>query len=71
VTVLSGTFLLGMGESADRERTKALPAGSFFAFEPGEPHFVFTEEETVIQLNRSGPWGIQYVNPADDPRKKQ
>jgi quercetin dioxygenase-like cupin family protein len=68
VTVLSGTFLLGMGDSADQAQTKALPAGSFFAFQPGEPHFVFTEEETVVQINSSGPWGIEYLNSQDDPR---
>jgi quercetin dioxygenase-like cupin family protein len=70
VTVISGTFHLGTGETADRARTKALPAGSFFAFEPGMTHFVFTDEETVVQLNSTGPWGIAYVNPADDPRRR-
>jgi len=24
----------------------------------------------VIQLNSTGPWGINYVNPKDDPRQK-
>ena len=33
-------------------------------------HFVWTKEEAVVQLNGTGPWGITYVNPADDPRKK-
>jgi hypothetical protein len=30
--------------------------------------FGYTEEETVIQLHGTGPWGIQYLDPADDPR---
>jgi hypothetical protein len=33
-------------------------------------HFVKTQGETTLQLNSMGPWGITYVNPADDPRKK-
>lgn len=70
VTVLSGTFRLGMGETADREKTKPLPAGGFFAMAPGMPHFVFIDEETVVQLNSVGPWGVTYVNPKDDPRSK-
>jgi quercetin dioxygenase-like cupin family protein len=70
VTVISGTFHLGMGEVADRTRTKALPAGSFFAFAPGMAHFAFMDEETVVQLNSIGPWGLTYVNPADDPRRR-
>jgi hypothetical protein len=32
--------------------------------------FGFTKEETVIQLNGVGPWGLHYLNPADDPRKQ-
>jgi hypothetical protein len=33
--------------------------------------FGYTKEETVIQLHGVGPWGLTYLNPADDPRKKQ
>ena len=32
--------------------------------------FGFAKEETIIQVNAEGPWGINYINPADDPRKK-
>ena len=68
VTVISGTFLLGHGEAADREATEPLPAGSFFALEPGHPHFAYADGETVIQLNSSGPWALDYIDPVDDPR---
>lgn len=70
VTVISGTFHLGTGDTADRAKTRALPAGSFFAFEPGMTHYAFTDEETVVQLNSTGPWALTYVNPADDPRRR-
>ena len=70
VTVISGTFSLGMGETADQSKAEALPAGSFFALPPGEAHYVFIDEETVIQISTVGPWGLTYVNPADDPRPK-
>jgi quercetin dioxygenase-like cupin family protein len=70
VTVISGTFRLGMGEKAERAKAQALPAGSFFALSPGLAHFAFADEDTVIQLNSVGPWGLTYVNPADDPRRK-
>jgi hypothetical protein len=36
----------------------------------GTPMFGPTKEETVIQLQGIGPWGLNYVNPNDDPRKK-
>lgn len=70
VTVISGTFRLGMGEKADKAKAQTLAAGSFFALSPGMAHFASADEDTVIQLNSTGPWGLTYVNPADDPRKK-
>jgi quercetin dioxygenase-like cupin family protein len=70
VTVISGTFRLGMGETADQDKAQALPAGSFFAFAPGMTHYAYADEDTVVQLNSTGPWGLTYVNPADDPRQQ-
>ena len=70
-TVISGTINLGMGETADRGATKAIPAGSFFRMPPGMGHFAYFDEETVLQLNTNGPWGIKYINPKDDPRNTQ
>lgn len=70
VTVLSGTFNYGMGDKLDPEKTKALGPGSLIVMQPKMHHFAWTKEETVVQLNVTGPWAINYVNPADDPRKK-
>src|SRR5262249_43191088 len=70
VTVLSGSARLGMGTSADHGKAQVLPAGSFFALDPGSAHYFFADDETVIQLNSTGPWGINYINPKDDPRQK-
>ena len=71
ITVISGTFSLEMGETADQSQAQPLPAGSFFALPPGTAHYVFIDEETVIQISTNGPWGLTYVNPEDDPRKSQ
>jgi len=70
VTVISGTARLGMGETADLSKAQALPAGSFFVMTPGSAHYFAADEDTVIQLNSTGPWGLTYVNPKDDPRQK-
>jgi quercetin dioxygenase-like cupin family protein len=70
VTVVSGTARLGMGTKADRAKAQVLPAGSFFALSPGSAHFLFADEETVVQITTTGPWGIDYVNPKDDPRQR-
>ena len=68
VTVLSGTFHLGHGEAFDGERAEALDPGSHFSLPPAHPHFAEMEGETVIQLTSIGPWEIEYIDPADDPR---
>jgi quercetin dioxygenase-like cupin family protein len=71
VTVISGTFHASMGNTFDATKTKALSAGSFAAFPAKTPHFVHTKEETVVQVSATGPWKLEYVNPADDPRNKK
>ena len=70
LTVISGAFHIGMGEVADEAKAHKLPAGGFFAFDPGLAHFAHVEEETVVQLSSTGPWTINYINTADDPRSK-
>ena len=71
VTVISGTFSIGMGETADPAKAQALPGGGFFAFPAGMTHFAAAEADTVVQLNSTGPWGVNYVNPKDDPRQQK
>ena len=68
VTVISGTMLLAMGENLDRNSARKLPAGSFGYWPAGMKHAAWSEGETVIQLHGIGPWQINYLNPADDPR---
>jgi hypothetical protein len=70
VTVISGTVNMGIGDKLDRQKTKPLGPGSMAIMQPKTNHFVWTKEETVVQLNGVGPWGITYVNPTDDPRNK-
>ena len=70
VTVLSGTFHMGTGDKFDKTKTHALPAGAIGIMQPGANHFAWTAEEVVVQLNGTGPWGVTYVDPNDDPRKK-
>jgi quercetin dioxygenase-like cupin family protein len=68
VTVISGALYLATGETLDRNNAKKLPAGSFGYWPAGMKHTAWSEGETVIQLHGTGPWQINYVNPADDPR---
>jgi quercetin dioxygenase-like cupin family protein len=68
VTVISGTFHLGMDDTFDASKAQALPVGTYGTWPPGMKHFVWVKDETVDQFHGDGPWTINYVNPADDPR---
>lgn len=72
VTALTGTFYMGMGEKFEAATaTMALGPGDVMIMEPNTPHYAMTKEETIVQVHSTGPWQIIYVNPGDDPRKKQ
>jgi hypothetical protein len=70
VTVITGTFNMGTGDKLDRSKTKALSAGGVAIMQPKTNHFAWTKEESIVQVHGVGPWTINYVNQADDPRKK-
>ena len=70
VTVISGTFNMGTGDKLDQSKTTPLLAGSVAIMQPKTNHFAWTKEETIIQAHGVGPWAVNYVNPADDPRAK-
>ncbi|MEX0885343.1 MAG: cupin domain-containing protein [Phycisphaeraceae bacterium] len=70
VSVLSGTFHLGHGDTVDSNATERLEAGSYTVMPPGMRHFAIAEGQTVIQITTMGPWEINYIDPADDPRQR-
>jgi quercetin dioxygenase-like cupin family protein len=70
VTVLKGALLVGKGEKLDASKTEELPAGSYMRMPKTMRHFAIAKGETIIQIHGIGPFEINYVNPADDPRKK-
>src|SRR5216684_8739566 len=69
VTVISGAFKVGMGDSFEAAKMNEFAPGSFAYLEPTVHHYAMAKGETVIQLHGAGPWEIKYVNPADDPRQ--
>jgi hypothetical protein len=71
VTILSGTFNIGMGEKFDQKATQAMTAGTYGFWEPNMAHFVWIKGETIAQFHGVGPWSIKYVNPDDDPRNQK
>ena len=68
VKVISGSFSMGLGEVFDEAKATKLPVGGFATMQIGTRHFALTKEGATVQLHGIGPWGINYVNPSDDPR---
>jgi quercetin dioxygenase-like cupin family protein len=71
VTVLSGSFHLGMGDRFDVKHAQELSPGTYGTWPAGMKHFVWVEGETIVQFHGDGPWTIDYLNPADDPRQRK
>ena len=68
LTVISGTFRIGMGNKFDEAATKEMSQGSYLVLPPGMTHFVSLTSEAIVQIDSEGPFQIKYVDAADDPR---
>jgi quercetin dioxygenase-like cupin family protein len=67
LTVISGTFMLGMGDKEDDAH--ALEAGAYH-FLPGKAHhYAVAKGDTIVEVHGMGPFDIHYINPSDDPSK--
>ena len=67
VTVISGTFAVGMGEKFDKTAMKELPAGGYALLPAQMRHYAMAKTASTVQVHGVGPFALTYVNPADDP----
>ena len=63
MTVLSGRFFVGMGETMDKETGTAYGPGSYIAIAANVPAYMWVEEETIVQVHGVGPFSTQPVTP--------
>src|SRR3954468_21746960 len=69
VTVISGNIGTNSGEKPEKKGDLLKP-GSMWVYPAKHAHYAWTgDAEAVLQVQYTGPGGIEYVNPADDPRK--
>ncbi len=72
VTVLSGGIYHEHGPILVRAQGTELKTGGFVYLPEGMPHSLWTTDtRAVIQVSGTGPFGLQYVNPADDPSRRR
>jgi len=67
LTVLKGTFLVGMGESFDEAKLQAMNVGNFITMPKEMRHFGLCKGETIVQVHGAGPFKVNWVNPSEVP----
>ncbi len=67
-TVISGAFYLGIGNKVDANHMQKLSAGSFVMIPAKLPHYAWTKQVTILQVNGMGPWGMVYKKPDDNKK---
>jgi hypothetical protein len=66
VTVIKGTFLLGMGAKWDDAAMKEIPVGGFASAPAQMRHYAQCKGDGVVQVNGIAPFVVNFVGP-DDP----
>jgi quercetin dioxygenase-like cupin family protein len=68
-TVMSGVFYIGLGDRFDGNNVQAFPPGSVIVLPGNTLHYHWAKSgEYVTQVTAIGPLGLEYLDPADDPR---
>jgi hypothetical protein len=73
-TIISGTLYFGHGEKVEKVvagKSYDAETGSFSLMPERKVHYAWTGPSgAVIQVTGVGPWTVNYVDPADDPRNQ-
>ncbi len=65
VTVLKGTFLVGLGDSFDETKLQTMNVGNFVTMPKEMRHFAVSKGETIVQVHGAGPFKVNWVNPSE------
>jgi quercetin dioxygenase-like cupin family protein len=65
VTILKGTFLVGMGDKLDESKLQIMNVGNFIAVPKEMHHFGMCKGETIVQVHGAGPFKVNWINPSE------
>jgi hypothetical protein len=65
LTVLKGTFQVGMGDKYDETKLQTMNTGNFASMPKEMRHFALSKTDTIVQVHAVGPFKVNWVNPAD------
>lgn len=71
LTVIEGTLYMGLGEQFDEGKATQLNEQGYSLLPAKTAHYAFSKGKCLFEATAMGPYAINYINPADDPRKKQ
>jgi hypothetical protein len=61
ITVLSGTWVMGLGEKFDLSAAQEFPARSYLVEPKNVPHFALCKGTTIVQGHGTGPLDTHFV----------
>ena len=67
LTVISGVFLVGMGDQFREDQMKELSTGGIAIIPKDMRHYGMARGETTFQIQGVGPFDIRWMNPQEDP----
>jgi ketosteroid isomerase-like protein len=70
LTILTGTVAIGMGETSDDSTMQNVASGGLVVLPANMRHTFLARTAATFQVHGMGPFTVNYVNPADDPRTK-
>ena len=71
VTVISGTWYTGTGEKFEPDKTEGLGPGGYMKHPAKAAHYDGAKkDEVIVQITGMGPVTTEYLNPADDAKKR-
>lgn len=65
ITVMKGTFMVGMGDAFDESKMQTMNVGNFLTMTKEMHHFGLCKGETIVQVHGIGPFKINWVNPSE------
>ncbi len=69
--IIAGVFYIGLGDQFDGDKLRACPPGTVVVLPGNTPHFHWAKSgEYITQVTGTGPLGLDYLNPKDDPRNE-
>jgi len=65
VTVLKGSFRVGMGDAYDEKKLETMNTGNFTMVAKEMRHFGDCPNDCIVQVHGAGPFKVNWVNPSD------